>query len=243
MLITDKNAAQINLMQIVRNGIAFLSIGAFLYFFAYPALILFNDTDSDIILCDAEKTFRGDFISNGKRFTGGDFQRETYANSGKYSCFLYASKKAQYALGYDLKVEPNDIYEYSVWYYQDNGNSPAYIVASNDKAKYYKAADKVKTTNKRGWSQLIFKDTIPATFEEDQLKVYVYTNGGTDTYFDDLQIRKIEAENKLATSLAFQPKAIYLLSNDPTNLPSNESKHLSRSLHLLIFPSPKNLQW
>lgn len=217
MLITDKNATQINPLRIVRNGIVFLSMGVLLYFFAYPAIILKKDKNADpnVILCDAETTFRGEFIYNGKRFTGGDFQRDKYARSGKYSCFLWAADGQQFTLGHKLtNVQPGDIYEYSVWYYQDKGHTQAFIVASNDEEKYYKATGKQTQKDKRGWSQLLFTDTIPANFKSDHLSIYVYTNGEADTYFDDLKIRKIVVENEDNNNPLFQPKSIGIQLSD-----------------------------
>ncbi len=216
MLITDKNAYPIQPLRVVRNGIAFLSIGALLYFFAYPAFILRKDknADPDVILCDMENTFRGEFITNGKRFSGGDTQRNKYAKSGKHSCFIWGAKETQYTLGHELtNVQPGNIYEFSVWFYQDKGNAPVFITATNDDAKYYKATNKINTTDKQGWSQLLFTDTIPAKFNADHLTIYVYTNGGKDTYFDDLQIRKLTSPIENNTSV-FQPKAIGIQLNE-----------------------------
>ncbi len=216
MLITDKNATPINPLRIVRNGIVVLLLGVLLYSFAYPAFVLRKDKNADpnVILCDAEKTFRGEFIANGKRFSGGDHQRDKYANSGKYSCYLWGTKETQYTLSHDLtQVQAGDIYEFSVWFYQDKGRSPVFMAASNEDANYYRGTDKIITTNKRGWSQLLFTDTIPANFKADQLNVYVYTTGSTDTYFDDLQIKKI-IPDEVITTAAFQPKSIGLWLNE-----------------------------
>ena len=86
-------------------------------------------------------------------------------------------------------------------------------MATNENEKYYKGTDRVHRTNKTGWSQLLIKDTIPTGFSASQLNVYVYTNGESNTYFDDLEIRKIGAGDSTVAN-DFQPPSIGLLLND-----------------------------
>jgi hypothetical protein len=126
------------------------------------------------------------FLSSGFAFGRGDLQSDEKSRSGEYSVKL--DNEHQFALDYTLtEILPGQQYKVSVYRFSDN-NEGHLVVAAEDPDLFYKAVNDYSIIDSQGWKQLNMYFMVPEDFGDKKLKIYVWNNGKTTVFFDDLLI-------------------------------------------------------
>ncbi len=202
MIISDKN--NINLAQRKRFWF-FLAIGVLV---AVSSLFLFSvynylnkPINKDIYYCDAEFTRGNKFFSNGFYFGGGNEQSSSFSKSGKYSCKLKKSKDYQYAFGMELpEFKPGETYKASVWRYRVKGGDDGFLAVAAEGKGQFKDFTRQIIKSTGSWELLELEFQIPYYSEVNSIKIYAYTAGNYEVYFDDFRVQKTQEASNLATS-------------------------------------------
>jgi hypothetical protein len=110
------------------------------------------------------------------------------ARSGNFSIKL--DKNQQYSLGYTFEnTRPGDNFKISIWRYSSN-NEGFLSVTSTPDAFYYRQNNEPIETDEKGWKKIQLLFTAPENLNNNQLKFYVWNNGSSEMFFDDLTIEK-----------------------------------------------------
>ncbi|MEL6863157.1 MAG: right-handed parallel beta-helix repeat-containing protein [Bacteroidota bacterium] len=172
------------------------AIGLFYYLLLPWYWIQQSLSDPQLILCDAELSKRGFFISNGQQFKAGHFQTKETAFNGQHSMKLPKSDGLQFGMEYDwTNFEKGKSYVISVWVKKEAPVVDCQLVVSSpSEEQFYLASNELGDGQKRGWKQIRMTVFIPKHFSHDALKVYVYSNGQAAAYFDDLRIAELAVQ-------------------------------------------------
>lgn len=145
------------------------------------------------IFCGAEK-----LTSDGKSFIAdssnellqyGETQSAEKSFSGKYSAKL--TKEHPYGMTIHLKnVHPGQYFKAEVYRYSEHKNGQL-IVSCNNPKEYYSTApiDKINIGN--GWELLTTEVYVNFTPSDGEIAFYLYNDGLTPVYFDNLQITRL----------------------------------------------------
>ena len=168
---------------------------------------LVRSAGPDLIGCDAERIQGNHFVQGDYRFDGGDLQSREQAHSGRFSLKLPEQSTAAFGFGITLDgIQPGEVYELSVWRFEDIGGSGRLAVQGKEPQGFYLETSAVADTDDSGWSLLQIRFHVPFETPPSLLEVYVYSDGSSPIYFDDLQIEKVD----LWEASAFQPSQVYL---------------------------------
>lgn len=156
------------------------------YFWPEQKVVLKDQGEKIINLqLDMEAVNDTQFVANGHLIGIAEKQSAEEALSGQYSCKIPVGEGLQYGLDCPLpQLEPGDYYKISIWKY---GEDAQLVVAAPKTEQFYLTT--AKTVKKeKGWDLLRLYFRVPMTRQLEGLKTYVYTNGETPVYFDDLSI-------------------------------------------------------
>ncbi len=175
-----------------------LYVGKRLYDNYYPNYLLNSSiSNKDIIHFDAENIWENQFYSNGHWFGGVENQTDTMSFSGDYSCRIKKGASTQYGVTHIIKKpEPGLFYETTVWVNKGqykNGRIVLVAAIPND-TSFYVESEKVVKHYREGWMQLRNTVQIPYHKKAEELKVYLYSDGHHDYFYDDFKIRTFQSE-------------------------------------------------
>jgi len=161
-----------------------------LVFFLFSCNSLKDEHLEEIITCDAETTV--DFIgktflegSNGLLLTGGAYQSDEEAHSGKYAIKLGGSNKYAFQIKFE-ELEKDMFIRATVWKKGAHGN----LAFTSDKNLGFRHYSKlVNATDSSGWEQLILESFVPANFNGDEIKLFVMNTSDEEVYFDDIEVK------------------------------------------------------
>ena len=101
----------------------------------------------------------------------------------------------QYGIGFTLtNFKVGETYKASVWRYRPLGGPGILAVSGSGEDKFYKQ-EEYPVTSDKGWEKIevIFK--IPLFKKIDEFKIYTFSTGVNDAYFDDLKIELISTDS------------------------------------------------
>jgi len=129
------------------------------------------------------------FLSGNFSFQNNDNQTAEKVRSGSYSVKL--SYRDSYAMGIEIdSINPGQKFRFTAW--RLGGDGTAFLVAaSGNKDGFYVQNSESIITDNSGWEKVILEITIPPTFTEGAIKFYLWNNGDSVVYFDDLLLERI----------------------------------------------------
>ncbi|MEO1625323.1 MAG: CotH kinase family protein [Bacteroidota bacterium] len=144
------------------------------------------------VFCDAEQREGTVFVNGPFQFSAGEKQTAEQAHSGQFSCKVDSGVGLQFGFSHQLQgYQPGDRFRASVWRHRLDERRGSYLVASAEgEGKFYLTAN-LGSKEDKGWEKLQLYFQLPLLKAVDNLKVYVYTDGKSPVYFDDLQIEKV----------------------------------------------------
>ncbi len=210
MLISDKTKKKRNLKKLLFNSLAFAIIIVPAIYFLYPKALIYSSLkNKNIIHCDAEKVYKKSFLSNGSLFSSGNTQSNEFAHQGQFSSKLSKSDEPQYGIGYELKnLEAGSIYEASIWVKKQKTTAATLVFAGLENSKFYKASNELGEVE-NGFEKISMTVQIPKPMAGKTAKVYVYSDGKSKVYCDDLMIQKLDSLPKQFTT-TFDPPHLQL---------------------------------
>jgi hypothetical protein len=159
----------------------------------------------DKVYCDMEKVRGKQFYCQGNLFEGGDKRSDQYARSGQYSAKLGKGNDLQFGPGYLLTdYQAGDYYKASIWRFRPTMGTGALVVSMEPEKAGYRQTDITVRKEESGWELLELYFTIPYHKTIKEVKIYVYTDGQQELYFDDFQVEKMKAR----TYSLFKPETI-----------------------------------
>ncbi len=185
-----------------QKRIGLILLGLILFGFGYylvPKLgVFFPKKDLQVYFCDTEQVVGKNFLGDdGQKFNGANTQKDDYAYSGNYSSKVGYGDGAQYGIGFTLKnFLPGETYKASVWRYRPMGGPGMLVVSADGESQFYKGVDYPVESDK-DWEKLEVVFRIPQFKQYKEFKIYVYSTGVNDVYFDDLKIKRISSESAL----------------------------------------------
>ncbi|MCB0569645.1 MAG: CotH kinase family protein [Phaeodactylibacter sp.] len=204
MLISDRSARkQRNALGLIFGALALL-VAAMLAFAAWPQRSPYALFPEGSVFCGAEQVRGGQLVEGGQQFGSATLRSKTQAHSGRWSCFLPAAGEAQYGFGYQFdKPEPGTAYKASVWRLK-NAYSSGILAVKLEGGPYIQESSAVES-DEQGWERLEIRFIIPYGQDIPRFNVYVYAEGHTEVYFDDLLIEQLPAPGG-----AFRPEVLNL---------------------------------
>jgi hypothetical protein len=165
----------------------------------------------DVIFCSAEQVEEGKFISNGLLFGSAKTQSDQFAHSGQFSCRLPINEGAVYGFGYTYENPPaGQSFKVSVWRKQHANSGGLLAVSIEGDYQKYIQEQQAFVKDSSGWEKLEIRFSIPFQQKVEQFKVYVYSQGYTEVFFDDLLIENLPS----SSSDYFQPTTIELVLDE-----------------------------
>jgi len=143
------------------------------------------------VFCNADSlsTDKKSFLSGNFSFQNNDNQTAEKARSGNYSVKL--PYRDSYAMGIDVdSIQSGQKYRFTAW--RQGGDGTAFLVAASVKeGDFYTQNGESIITDNSGWEKVILEITIPPAFSEGAIKFYLWNNGDSAVYFDDLMLERI----------------------------------------------------
>ena len=150
---------------------------------------------SSQIVCDAEKVRAGMFVNGQHRFEGGDYRTDKHARSGRYACGLPVTGQTVYALTHTLKGHlPGEAWRVSVWRFKDAVRAGKLVVQGGSPGGFYMEAGTATFSSEGSWEKLEIFFIIPFHQPPQEIKIYVYSDGASPVYFDDLLIERVRQQ-------------------------------------------------
>ncbi|MCB0840354.1 MAG: hypothetical protein KDD99_26990, partial [Bacteroidetes bacterium] len=177
-----------------------------LLFLLLNIIIAFIPREDKMIVCDAETIalngVNPDFIQGGYIFLNGNSRSSEFARSGRYSSKV--EPKNKYGITHILKgARAGEQYVVSVWR-MGNRLTEAHLAFSIDNGKLlHKEANLPVEFEPEGWEKLVLNVAIPYDYKGEEIKIYVYTNGKAPAYFDDLQIRRLDRQERIDSRIVY----------------------------------------
>jgi CotH kinase protein len=174
---------------LVLLGLILLGFG----FYMIPRLgFFFPKSTTNIYFCDVETTVGKHFLGDdGQLFNGVNTQKDNFAFSGRYSSKVGFGEGAQFGIGFKLEeFRAGETYKASVWRYRPFGGPGFLVVSGKGEGEFYKGVD-YPVSSEKGWEKLEVTFKIPFLKKYDEFKIYVYSTGANDVYFDDLKIERV----------------------------------------------------
>jgi hypothetical protein len=196
---TDENGWQkVSATCIVPNDYKKDSIAFYMY---YPAqspiylddlsMITYNVTSPlYAITCNMES--RTDDGSSFKAICGdatlekGRLQNSIEYHSGTHSINL--DTKDQFGLDNTLNIKPGDSVVAEIWRKSTDGMG-ALVFSAPDPKVFYRGGQTTVKKGQNGWEQIRCSTIVPSDYKDNTLNFYVYYNGSSEAWFDDLCIR------------------------------------------------------
>jgi len=152
---------------------------------------------NEVVICGAET-----LVQNGKYFKAdssdvllesGNCQSVEKFYSGKYSACLTPEKA--FAMTYRFKnVAPGEHYTITVFRLSEQGNGLLVASANNSNEFYLNKPNNIEKLS-NGWEKLTLDFYVNFKPSDGELAVYLWNEGKTPVYFDDLNIlRKYESD-------------------------------------------------
>ncbi len=217
MIIADKKSWKSSFR---KNGLRYV-FGFLLipiaFYFLIPLLLQWNSYDrKGVVSFDAETTWGGYFISNGQFYAGAKMQSEQEARSGRYAYKVPATKGMGYGVsGKFLDFEAGKSYRALVYYKSKDSNVEAGLaIQGEDPTRFYLGSQEVMEIDYiSGWHKVVLDFDIPKEPFFKELEFFVYTNGKSEVYFDDLEIVELdgsEREKPIVENKGFEPRNLKL---------------------------------
>jgi len=161
------------------------------------------------IYCDAETVRGNHFKGQGGVFTNGRTQSTERARSGKHACKVPQGEGAQYGFGYEWQdAKAGERFTASVWRFKNPGNEGRLVVSAA--GVFHLETDAPVRMDGQGWEKLEIRFHIPYGQPMDKVSVFVYGNGFTAVFFDDLTLEKAAT----LPESHFRPEALHLQVSD-----------------------------
>jgi len=110
------------------------------------------------------------------------------SKSGKHA--IKVSGADSYGMEYWLKnIKGGDKYRLSVWYSGDTKNVFLVAAAASNNL-FYAQIDGGLIKDKKGWAKLELDINIPAGFDDNKLKIYLWNHSANPAWFDNFEIVK-----------------------------------------------------
>ncbi len=171
-----------------------------------PSESPYQERSEDDIYCGAENTRGGQLTEQGITFGSSSLRSQEAARSGSYSCKLPASGQTEYGFQYTMEQpRPGAAYKASVWRRNNPASSGLLAVQLQGEAPQYLQENTPVESDGQGWEKLEIRFFIPFGKSTSSCKVYVYSGGDVDVFFDDLLIEPLSSEEE-----HFQPEALHL---------------------------------
>ncbi len=170
---------------------------------------------TDLIFCDAEKKSGQQFMDAAGQYRFGNAKTRSseVAHSGRYSSKV--NQAQPYGITYTIEQpKAKDRYQVSVWRYRKIATPNFLAISGTDKLKYYKQQTEFLKKDEQGWELLQTTFTVPNYEGNGNIKIYVYTSGEGEIFFDDLSIQKISDTNNKNNSNSFNPQKMQLVFKD-----------------------------
>ncbi|MEM1319483.1 MAG: CotH kinase family protein [Bacteroidota bacterium] len=161
-----------------------------------------------LFFCHAEEVEGEQFLSGGYYFDGAKHQSDEVAYAGRYSCKLPLGEELQFGFNFRLpNPQPGELYQASVWRNKARRGEDGFLVASaKGEGSFYRSA--VFPTRSEGdWELVQVHFSIPLYQPIEEVSIYVYSQGKTVMYFDDLRIEKV---GDLKDNEVFVPREVHL---------------------------------
>jgi len=235
MIIKDKSNIRRTSLKVVKWAAALIALALLSAFVVYPLIVKkLSVSDASVIFCDAEEVWQGQFLSNGRYFKNGFTQSDKAAYSGKYSSLLSKGEGNQWGFGTELRsVKKGETYEVSVWRKMEGEGLASLVFTGEAGSGFYKGVSEATKKGKAGWEQILFTVKIPNHYRANKISVYVYTDGKANTYFDDLQIKRIEEGSNVETA-AFKAQHLAIELSDKGYLTLQKKRKEAYEKGLLI---------
>ncbi len=185
--------------------LAALAVG-FMAYVLWPSGKSYQSPPVGGAYCSLEKVKGGRLYEGKIDFGGAELRSDAHARSGRYSCRLPAAGEAQYGFSYSQeRPEPGVAYKASVWRKKELYNSGILAVKLAGEAEQYYQENTPCESDDRGWEKLEIRFYIPYGKKTSSFSVYVYSEGHTEVFFDDLLVEPLPGGAE-----AFRPEVLQI---------------------------------
>ena len=148
----------------------------------------YNQISQETIVCDAETTVGGQFVTNGEKFSNASTQSSEESYSGKYSSKLDADH--QYGMSYVLdSLVPGTRYQVRIKRKTKNELHSALAMNVDPISAGYKQTSTSIKIDENGWETLELKLTLDDTTHANKITIFPYLiNKESSAFFDDMVI-------------------------------------------------------
>ena len=198
-IIVKSASKDLQLSKARRNWLIGGGLVILLSLWIFDRYVLLKPEDETLIKCNAEDikqvNQKAVFYQDGYVFQNGDTQSDKEARSGKYSSRIDSAHS--YGMYYLLKdPKPGEQYYASIWRKQ-YGFKAGLILQMTGDSELYREEKEVVEKDASGWERIEMIFSIPDTFKNGRITIYVLGWGIGEAFFDDLEIRKIDAGDRL----------------------------------------------
>lgn len=156
----------------------------------------YSQLPASTIHCGAEEVQQEKFFKDGIEFGNSNTQSDEAAHSGNFSCKLPEAKEAVYGFGYQLEnPKPGKSYRASVWRKRMHLPAGYLVVSIEGEDGQYIQENQARVKDSLAWEQLSIRFTIPYQKDISHFRVYVYSQGHTEVFFDDLLIEELSTDS------------------------------------------------
>lgn len=156
---------------------------------------------AELIYWDGEEVEGDFFVNNTQEFSGTQYRTTKAARSGKHSILLPNDQQTHYALTTQLNnYRAGDVYQVSIWSKNNTAAQGKLVIQGKTAEELYRyTADVVREEN--GWSLHQIQLSIPFYKLPSQISIYVFSEGASEVYFDDLSIVCLEQWDSAASPI------------------------------------------
>jgi hypothetical protein len=173
------------------------------FFFPY-----FGANVENVIFCGAEFTRGDSFISQGYSFKNAQTQSDEKAYKGNYSS--KTDKNNPSGMMYVLRLPTaGDRYRVSVRRYRTSAVDGELVIESEGKNGFEKREDVASSKDSDGWELLEMTFNVPEKGGKT-INIYVFSNGNSPVFFDNLTIEKIAGSKNELNIEPFTPQTFHL---------------------------------
>jgi len=142
------------------------------------------------LVCNSEELAKGGncFVTNLKNFylQNGNTQSKEKSHTGKYCCKL--NSKSPYGMTFNINnINKGDNFNVSVWRFSSN-NEGLIVASATKSSEFYLAENKIIKKDINGWQLIELNFSVNKDIKDNNLGIYLWNNGKSDVFFDDLKI-------------------------------------------------------
>ena len=157
-----------------------------------------NTEEPNVFFCSAENVIDNTFMEGDINFGASDARSGKKAKTGRYSCKLPKGKEGYY-YGFSFTEAypiPGERYHATVWRAINTKQSGFLAVSIDGEPQTYIQENISVEKDNKGWEKLEIRFTVPYHRQVNKLKIYVYSMGEEEVFFDDLSITRIPYDTK-----------------------------------------------